>query len=133
MKALTNTERISAMTAAAEAINELRTAVNENGWAGRFHFNIQYLFHDNEDKFWPMVWGIVDGDDTAVDVTGCDLYARYIDSEDAWLRLSALTPENIRAQADFIIRRMNDFISNYEEFAEEYREKKRMEEASKEQ
>lgn len=133
MKELNPIERIKAMNAASYTINAIANAVHENGWEGRFHFNIQYMFHDNEDKFWPMIWGIVDGDDTAVDVSGCDLYTRYIDAESAWLRLSGLTPDHIREQADFIIRRMNDFIDNYDKYAEEYREKKRREEASKEQ
>lgn len=133
MKELYPIERISAMTAAAKAINELYTAVNENGWAGRFHFNIQYLYHDDEDKFWPMAWGIVDGDDTAVALPGDDLYARYIGTEDAYLRQCALTPDHIRAQAEVVINGMKNFIDNYDKYAEEYREKKRMEEASKEQ
>ena len=133
MKALTNTERISAMIAAAEAIHTIRTAVNENGWADRFHFNIQYLYHDDEDKFWPMVWGIVDGDDTAVDVCGRDLYAGYNESKSEWLRQFSLTPEHIYTSVDNLIDNMENFILNYDKYAEEYREKKRREEASKEQ
>lgn len=114
-KFLTPEQRISAMAAAAEAINEIRAHYLLRKAEGKVHYSVSLTSRNDFENFDVTLFAIVFGDKTAVAIGNCP----YLHTGGI---CDPITPENIKKAIAWTCDKIDDIVFNYPDYVAKYQE-----------